>query len=80
MQKRCTYYYCPVKSRCGCEKRGGVFCQPPHNVGVFSSSRQKKQEAALPRFFSPHAFCLIIHWKQFWRNSLVLAVNYVDFL
>lgn len=53
LQKHCTYYYCPVKSKCGCEKIGGVFCQPPHNVGVFSSSRQKKHRNLHLLVFSP---------------------------
>lgn len=44
------YYYYPVKSSCGFEKIGGVFCQPQHSVGVFSSSRQKKHNEATHTF------------------------------
>lgn len=44
------YYYYPVKSSCGFEKIGGVLCQPQHNVGVFSSSRQKKHNEATHTF------------------------------
>lgn len=76
------YYYYPVKSSCGFEKIGGVLCQPRHNVGVFSSSRQKKHNEATHTFPPSYILFLIVHWKlrKFWRNSLVLAVNYVDFI
>lgn len=77
------YYYYPVKSSCGFEKIGGVLCQPQHNVGVFSSSRQKKHNEAT-HTFSPLIYfvfnCTLETLRKFWRNSLVLAVNYVDFI
>lgn len=83
MRKHCTHYYYPVKSSCCFEKIGGVYCQPHHNVGVLALLKTEETHEAILTwcFFPPHTFCLIIHWKltKFWRISLVLAVNYVDF-
>lgn len=78
----CTYYYSPVKSRCGFEKIGGRICQPHPNVGVFPIFNLKTEdtlEATLACLF-PSYPSLITHWKltRFWRNSLVWAVTYVD--
>lgn len=48
---------------------------------MFVFKTEETQEATLNRFFPLTQFCLIRYWEltQFWRNSLVLAVNYVDF-
>lgn len=48
---------------------------------MFIFKTEETQEASLNHFSPFIPFCLIRHWKltQFWRNSLVLAVNYVDF-